>query len=166
MSSHLTISKYNPDAPGPPLVGALLRGPWEAVQERMLAGLRERGYTDLVAAHLTVLGYPGPQDLRPSELAARTRMTRQAVNYLLGELERLGYLKRVPDKSDNRTKRIRVTKRGRALGTAMREIVLEIEADWAQQLGPASFAKLRHLLVALNGIASDRGVAPESAQPR
>jgi DNA-binding MarR family transcriptional regulator len=132
------------------LIGALLRGPWEVVHERMLAGLHERGYTDLVAAHLSVMQYPGPQDLRPSELAAMARMTRQAVNYLLGEMERLGYLKRVPDESDQRTKRIRVTRRGRAAGRAMREIVLEVEAEWAQQLGPRRFAQLRELLAELN----------------
>ena len=116
----------------------------------MLAGLHERGFTDLVAAHLSVMQYPGPEGLRPSELAARTRMTRQAMNYLLGEMERLGYLKRVSDESDQRTKRIRVTPRGRAAGAAMREIVLEVEAEWAQQLGPRNFAKLRDLLAELN----------------
>jgi DNA-binding MarR family transcriptional regulator len=151
----LTISEYNPAAPGPPLIGALLRRPWETVQERMLAGVHERGYTDLVAAHLTVMQYPGPQGLRPSELADRTRMTRQAVNYLLGELERLGYLERVADDSDHRTKRIQVTDRGKAAGTAMREIVLEVEADWTQQLGPGNFARLRNLLARLNQDPND-----------
>ena len=38
----------------------------------MLAGLHERGFDDLVAAHLNVLQYPGPESLRPSELATRT----------------------------------------------------------------------------------------------
>lgn len=152
MSSHLTNSDLDPAAPGPPLIGALLRGPWETVHERMLAGLHERGYTDLVAAHLNVMQYPGPEGLRPSELAARTRMTRQAMNYLLGEMERLGYLKRVPDESDQRTKRIRVTPRGRAAGAAMREIVREVEAEWRQQLGPRRFAQLRKLLAELNQV--------------
>ena len=35
-----------PAAP-PPLIGALLRMPFETVRDRMLAGLHERGYTDL-----------------------------------------------------------------------------------------------------------------------
>ena len=62
--------------------------PWEAVQRRMLERLHEGGYDDLDAAHLSVFGYPGPQGLRPSELAARLRISKQALNYLLGELER------------------------------------------------------------------------------
>ena len=82
--------------PGPPLIGALLRMPWEAVQKRMLERLHERGFDDLDAAHLTVFSYPGPQGARPSELAARLRMSKQALNYLLGQLERLDYLSAGP----------------------------------------------------------------------
>ena len=32
--------------------------------------------------------------MRPSELYARTGMTKQALNYLLGQMEALGYLTR------------------------------------------------------------------------
>ena len=52
----------------------------------MLTGLHERGFTDLVAAHLDVFQYPGPENQRPLELATHTRMTKQALNYLLGQL--------------------------------------------------------------------------------
>src|SRR6478672_10456268 len=97
---------------GPPLIGALLRVPLEQVQHRMLARLHERGFDDLDAAHLTVFQYPGPQGARPSELALRLRMSKQAVNYLLGALERLGYLERRPDPEDQRSRRIHVTERG------------------------------------------------------
>jgi DNA-binding HxlR family transcriptional regulator len=78
----------------------------------MLAGLHDRGFTDLVAAHVDVWRYPGPENQRPSELAAQTRMTKQALNYLLGQLQALGYLTRETDSSDQRSKRIRLTPRG------------------------------------------------------
>jgi len=138
----------------PPLIGALLRMPWQAVHERMLAGLHERGHEDLIAPHLSVLQYPGPEDLRPSDLATRARMTKQALNYLLGQMEGLGYLKRLPDPADARFKRIRLTARGRAASAAMREIVLEIEAEWARALGRDRFAELRDLLTRLNEVVS------------
>ena len=44
----------------------------------------------------------------------------------------------------------------------MREIVLEIEAEWAQQLGPANFAKLRDLLGQLNAIPADDSDGPDA----
>jgi DNA-binding MarR family transcriptional regulator len=142
-------------APGPPLIGALLRMPWETVHERMLAGLHQRGYSDLIAPHLNVLQYPGPENMRPSDLATRTRMTKQALNYLLGQMERLEYLTRVEDSADQRFKRIRLTPRGRAASAAMREIVLEIEAEWTRKLGRRRFAELRDLLAQLNAITSE-----------
>ncbi|MCW3049522.1 MAG: hypothetical protein JWO74_3806 [Solirubrobacterales bacterium] len=140
--------------PGPPLIGALLRVPWEVVRERMLAGLHARGFTDLHAAHLNVLQYPGPDGLRPSELAAQTRMTKQAVNYLLGQMERLGYLERRDDPADQRFKRIHLTRRGHRVIRAIRAVVGEVEAEWEQELGPHSFAELRELLVRLSSLAA------------
>ena len=89
-SSHFTKSTAERQLFGPPLIGALLRTPWEAVQRHMLERLHERGFADLDSAHLNVFQYPGPQGTRPSELAARLRISKQALNYLLGELERFG----------------------------------------------------------------------------
>jgi DNA-binding MarR family transcriptional regulator len=140
--------------PPPPLIGALLRVPFETVRDRMLAGLHERGFTDLVAAHLDVFQYPGPENQRPRELAAQTRMTKQALNYLLGQLEQFGYLTREPDNNDQRSKRIRLTAQGRAVGKAIREIVHDLEHEWEQQLGPRKFAQLRSLLTQLYSIAT------------
>ncbi len=157
LSSYFTHADWSTALP--PLIGALLRVPWEAVRERMLAGLHQRGYDDLIAAHLDVFQYPGPENLRPSELAARIGMSKQALNYLLGQLEDRGYLTRESDPRDHRSKRIRGTARGRSAGAAIREIVLEVEAEWEQQLGIRDFGQLRRLLTQLYAIA-----AP-SAQP-
>jgi len=126
----------------------------------MLAGLHERGFTDLVAAHLDVFQYPGPDNQRPLQLAAQTRMSKQALNYLLGQLEQLGYLTRETDHDDQRSKRIHLTPRGHAATKAIREIVRDVETEWAQQLGPRKFAQLRGLLTQLYAIAApanDRG---------
>jgi DNA-binding MarR family transcriptional regulator len=131
-----------PEAFGPPLIGALLRVPWEAVQRNMLESLHERGFDDLEAAHLNVFQYPGPQGARPSELASRLRISKQALNYLLGELERLGYLERRPDPDDLRSKRVALTERGVS------------EATWARELGQKRFDQLRALLVDLNGLSA------------
>ena len=138
---------------GPPLIGALLRLPWEAVQRHMLERLHERGFTDLDAAHLNVFQYPGPQGAKPSELATRLRISKQALNYLLGELERLGYLQRRPDPDDLRSKRITLTRRGTAAVHSIREAVGEVESAWAQELGERRFTQLRSLLVRLNQLA-------------
>src|SRR3954447_1665235 len=142
-----------PQSFGPPLIGALLRVPWEHVLRRMLARLHEHGFDDLDAPHLNVLLYPGPQGARPSELAARRGMSKQAVNYLLGELERLGYLERRADPDDGRSKRVALTTRGERAAFTIRDAVSEIEHDWEEQLGQKRFAQLRSLLLELNELA-------------
>jgi DNA-binding MarR family transcriptional regulator len=116
----------------------------------MLERLHERGFADFDAAYLNIFQYPGPQGSRPSELAARLRMTKQAVNYLLGELERLNYLERRPDPDDLRSKRVALTRRGKSAVRVIREAVGEVEAAWAQRLGPKRFAQLRSILLDLN----------------
>ena len=137
---------------GPPLIGALLRTPWEAVQRRMLERLHDHGFADLDFAHLNVFQYPGPQGARPSDLAARLGVTKQALNYLLGELERLDYLQREPHPEDLRSKRVVLTGRGTSAIRVIRDAVAEIETAWAQQLGPERFAEFRALLLELNQI--------------
>jgi DNA-binding MarR family transcriptional regulator len=139
---------------GPPLIGALLRMPWETVRERMLSGLHARGFADLNAAHLNVLQYPGPEGLRPSQLAAQTGMSKQALNYLLGQMERAGYLERRDDAADLRSTRIHLTERGHEVVRGIREIVVAVEAEWAQQLAPDRFAELRALLVELSSVTT------------
>ena len=147
----MSSSEHPTPSFGPPLIGALLRARWETVNARMLAGLHERGFDDLTAPHLAVMQYPGPENMRPSELAINTRMTRQALNYLLGQMERLGYLTRVSeDGDDQRGRRIHLTERGWAAGKAMREIVSEVEAEWTENVGPKRFAELRAVLAELD----------------
>ena len=134
---------------GPPLIGALLRIPWEAVQQHMLERLHERGFDDFDRAYFAVFRYPGPQGARPTDVAAQVGISKQALNYLLRELERLGYLEREPHPDDLRSKRIVLTQRGIAAVTVIRDAVAETEAAWELQLGPKRFAQLRNLLLEL-----------------
>jgi DNA-binding MarR family transcriptional regulator len=149
-SSSSDFTKLAREEPfGPPLIGALLRIPLEAVQKHMLQRLHEHGFTDFDAAFLNVFQYPGPQGARPTELAARLQISKQALNYLLGELERLGYLERRPDPDDQRSKRIALTPRGASAIGVIRDAVGEVETAWAQLLGRKRFVQLRNLLFEL-----------------
>lgn len=140
----------DPQPPGPPLLGALMRLPVDVIRERMLEALHAAGYEDLVPAHLIVLRYPGPDGRRPSEIAARSGMSKQALNYLLGQLESLGYLERQPDPDDHRSKRVRLTDRGHGAFDTMRATVAGIEREWTESLGTDDVEQLRAILGRLN----------------
>jgi DNA-binding MarR family transcriptional regulator len=136
------------------LIGALLRLPYEVVRRRLLDGLHAAGFTDLTAAHLTVMLYPPSAGQHPSDLALQRGMSRQALNYVLGQVEELGYVERRSDPDDQRSKRIALTPRGRRAGEVMRKTVLELEREWSEQLGAERFAELKRLLAELGGFVA------------
>jgi DNA-binding MarR family transcriptional regulator len=149
-SSHFTNGTADSEPLGPPLIGALLRMPWEAVQQRMLERLHDEGFSDFDAAYFTVFRYPGPQGQRPSDIAARLHISKQALNHLLGQLEQRGYLTRDAHPDDRRAKRISLTPRGVKAGTVIRDAVAEMEDRWRRELGSERFEELRALLQDLN----------------
>ncbi|HLM17315.1 MAG TPA: MarR family transcriptional regulator [Acidimicrobiia bacterium] len=143
----------------PPLIGALMRMPVDAVHRRIIADLHAAGFTDLVDAHMAVLRYPGPHGQRPSDLAAELGMSKQAVNYLLGALEQSGYVRRADDPDDKRSRRVELTDRGETVRRTIRATVADIESELAGELGDRAFERLRALLVRLNDTEFVRGSA-------
>ncbi len=141
----------------PPLIGALMRVPVDAVHRRIIADLQDSGFTDFADAHMAVWRWPGPQGRRPSDIAADLGMSKQAVNYLLGGLERAGYLRRADDPDDRRSRRVELTERGEAVRQTVRATVADIESELASELGDRAFAQLRALLVRLNDTTFVRG---------
>ena len=139
--------------------------PLDAFRQRMLDDIHDAGFTDVVPAHAAVLRYPGPQGRRPSDVAAEAGMSRQAMNYLLGELEQLGYLVRRDDPADKRSRRIELTKRGNAVRQVMRKSVADIEAELEGDLGHDALVQLRQMLVALNRSEFVRTYRERTRQP-
>jgi DNA-binding MarR family transcriptional regulator len=142
-----TIAAPVRGASPPPTIGALLRYAWQAVRTQLLEGLQAAGFRDLTAAHLDVFQYPGPDGARPSDLAARARMSKQSMNQLLRALEELGYLERhSASEGDGRARVVRLTTRGRRATVAIRAVLRDIERDWTARMGATRFAQLKQNL--------------------
>jgi DNA-binding MarR family transcriptional regulator len=129
------------------LIGALLRYPAQAVQRRLIGGLNQAGFDELRLPHMAVLQYPGPDGMRPSVLAERAGMSKQAMNQLLQSLERLGYITREDAPDEGRARVVRFTGRGHAVWRVMQELLIEVEDEWREQLGEVRFAQLKDILV-------------------
>ena len=151
MSSPFTPGSQAP----PPLIGALLRMPVDRVRHHMLGALHDHGFTDLNEAHFQVMRWPGPNGKRPVQLAEEAGMTRQAMNYLLGQLETLGYLERRVDPDDVRSRRVYLTKRGTSTVSVIRNAVTELDKDWETKLGTNDWKQLKQLLARLNEAANN-----------
>ena len=128
------------------LIGALLRVPGQSIQRRIIKELNAAGFKELRVAHMPVLQFPGPDGVRPSVLAERAGMSKQAMNQLLRSLEGLGYIVRSDAPDEGRARIVRFTKRGRAVYAAMIDILRDIEREWSAELGTKRFAELKELL--------------------
>jgi DNA-binding MarR family transcriptional regulator len=104
------------------------------------------GFDDVRLPHMAVLQFPGPDEARPTALAERAGMSKQAMNQLLQSLEAAGYVERAAAHDDGRTRVVRLTKRGRAAYSKIADILREIEHEWNAELGPKQFAQLKALL--------------------
>src|SRR5271156_800528 len=125
---------------GAPYVGALLRQCLEHVRARIEADIRAAGFTDLQPAHLAVFSFPAPDGMRPSDLARRIRMSRQATNHIIGQLEALGYIERRAERKGER-RRIYLTPRTWGMVKVVHATLLEIQAQWAAEIGQERFGE-------------------------
>jgi len=135
-----------PWPPAPPLIGALLRVPAQAIHRRIIAGLNASGFDELRLPHIAVLQFPGPEGGRPGELAERAGISKQAMNQLLKSLEAFGYIARSGAEDDGRRRVVRLTRRGRAAYAKIADILRDIEREWSAELGARTFAELKSLL--------------------
>jgi len=62
------------------------------------------------------------------------------------DLEKRGYVERVPDPTDGRAKIIRLTERGRRARAIGRELIDEVEREWAERFGAERVVALREAL--------------------
>ncbi len=138
--------KNRPVKPEDMLIGALLRVPGQAIHRRLIDELNAAGFKELRLPHMAVLQFPGPDGVRPGELAERAGMSKQAMNQLLRSLEGLGYIERSDTPDEGRARIVRFTKRGRAAYSKVHDILRDIEREWSAELGTQRFSHLKELL--------------------
>ncbi len=133
-----------------PWIGGLLRHAWQRVRERIYEGVRNAGYTDLSRAHVGMFRYESLDGQRPTQIAEQLNVTKQSVNDLLRDLERLGYIELQRDPQDKRGRLVRLTSKGRRLDACVRQEARAVEREFAETLGAKRFNVLREALVTLS----------------
>jgi DNA-binding MarR family transcriptional regulator len=144
----------------PPLI-RLLDAAFDGFVAEMSKRVEESPYSDVRVTHGCVFGNIDPQGTRLTDLAERAHMTKQSVGEVASDLEQKGYLERAPDPRDGRAKIIRLTERGRAAQALGREVIDDIEREWAERYGAERVAALREALEAIT--ADDLGWLPGMA---
>ena len=128
----------SPRLPIGQLLGRLLHSFRQDLHRRAVDG----GYDDIREAHLQVFGAVDWTGTRLTDLARRANMTLPSMSELVDELQRFGYLERLPDPGDRRAKLIRPTRKGRRLLVDGLRAVRGIEAAYAATVGLERFTEL------------------------
>ena len=131
-------------------LGTLLGDPWLELNARLTEAVAQRGFTDIRPALSVVFQHVRDEGSRITEIADRAQLTKQTIVYLVNELERLGYVERIPDPSDGRAKLVRPTDRGHAAVAEARRVAEDIEREWTKLLGQQTMTELRRRLEQLH----------------
>lgn len=132
-------------------IGLLLFIPYRALENRVFEALAAAGYS-LTPAQAKVFQRIGEHGTRLTELAEQAQVTKQTAGFLVDQLERAGYVERVPDPTDARARLVRITPLGRETIPIAAAVVAEIEAEWTAHLGPTRTRQLREALTSLREI--------------
>ncbi len=131
-------------------IGPLLRNPFLKLVDELHQGLAQVGYADIRPAHGNVFQFIGKEGARLTAMADKAQMTKQSMSYLVEDLEKMGYVERMPDKSDKRAIIFRLTRKGWAASNKAEAIIANIQKEWTAKLGETEMNRLETLLVKLN----------------
>ncbi len=134
----------------PSLVGRL-RVAYELARDEMLALIHEAGHPDVTSGMIALFRLTGIDQRRPGEIALTARLSKQATNDFLRELERLRYVERHPDPTDGRARLVKLTKRGHELDAAVWAAGRDVERSWAIRIDGKRMATFDEVLTELIG---------------
>ncbi|MCF7551635.1 MarR family winged helix-turn-helix transcriptional regulator [Pseudonocardia sp. WMMC193] len=132
-------------------VGTLLFIPYRAMETEVMDALAEAGHGVLTLAQARVFQRIAPGGSRLTDLADQAQVTKQTAGVLVDQLQRAGYVQRVPDPSDGRARLVTFTDLGWRACAVANDTVAEIEARWADHLGD-DMPALRRALTRLREI--------------
>jgi DNA-binding MarR family transcriptional regulator len=132
--------------------GVLLFIPYRHMENRTLQAIRDAGFDDVTLAQARVFQRIAPGGSRLTDLAEQAQMAKQSVAGLVDELERMRYVRRVPDPDDRRARLIQIDKRGRQAAKAAQVAHDQIQAEWRSHIGARRFNQLRETLEDLREI--------------
>jgi DNA-binding MarR family transcriptional regulator len=126
--------------------------PYRYTEDRIFQALQNAGFDDWTLAQCRVFQRIAPAGSRLTDLADQAQMTKQSASVMVDQLERLGYVRRVPDVTDGRARLIVIEQRGRQAVEVAKATLDEILSEWKAYLGTRNFTLLHQILDQLREI--------------
>ncbi len=133
-------------------LGLLCFYPHRAMEARLFAALAAAGFDDITTAQGRIAARIAPGGTRLTALAEQSLVTKQTAGHLVDQLERAGYVRRVPDPTDARARLVQIAERGEQVVALARRVEAEVEAEWTAHLGEEAAAQLRAALERLREV--------------
>ena len=133
-------------------LGLLCYIAYRALENRVFLALAEAGFEDMTVAQGRIAARIGPNGTRVTELAEAAQVTKQTAGFLVDQLEKSGYVRRVPDPADGRARLVTFTERGESVIAVARRVEVEVEAEWTKHLGKRGTEQLRTQLTRLREV--------------
>jgi len=127
-------------------IGRLLLASQINWQDALIRGLRESGFRSVRASHMNLLRHVDVSGTRITEIAQRSRLTKQAVGQFLVACEAQKLVKTSADATDGRAKVVTFTRLGESMIEAEREVMAQIDTQIEALLGARGYAQLRRSL--------------------
>ncbi len=102
--------------------------------------------------------------IRPSELARRAQVSRQAIDQMVDQLEAAGVLERVPDATDRRAVLVRPTRYAAEGYAASRRILTDLHDEWRRSLGDEAYSGLAAAVETIRAQLAPGAEGPERAR--
>src|ERR1700742_3476747 len=116
-------------------LGVLLFIPYRYIEDRMFRAVQDAGFDDWTLAQCRVFQRIAPEGSRLVDLADQAQVSKQSASVLVDQLERLGYVRRVPDPTDGRARLIVIEERGRRAAAVATATSSGILSEWKAFLG-------------------------------
>ena len=114
--------------------------------EGLQNALKKQGWPSITRAQSLVFVNISEGVTRPSEIASRVGVTRQAIHQTINEMVELGYLTLQADPTDRRAKVVVYTEKGKDVGGATVSALQEIESSLSNRIGTERVVALREAL--------------------
>ncbi|MFE3456887.1 MarR family winged helix-turn-helix transcriptional regulator [Nocardiopsis aegyptia] len=149
--------------------GVLVGRAFQRMVAELHAHLAEAGFAELgqsLGFAIKEVAAAGADGLTTAGLAARMGVTHQGAAKAVDEMVAAGYVRRVPDPRDGRSKRLVLTDHGRALLTAGHAFHQDYERRLADRVGPERVAAAREVLAAMRDMAAPLEESATGRAPR
>ena len=127
------------------VMSGLLEG-WDWFDNSLQNVLRANGYPPLNKSQSMMILYISAGVQRPTDIARKMRLSRQAIRHIAHQLVELGLIESMDDERDKRSRRLQFTERSGEIRHFAERVIFELEEALKDRIGAKNLSELKRIL--------------------